>query len=264
MSTRIKPKKKPKPKPKSKPKPKKKATPKRTLGCRFDPQDNRDMPFKASEITLPSAVNNLEYITPIKNQQHEGSCVGFAVTKGVEMAYWKKTLERSDLSERWAYENAKQNDEWPGNAYEGSSVRGGLKGVHKSGLCPENFWPYVPGKPGRPKSGAIKEAMKFKIKSYAKIVGMQDIKAAIFRNGVVVASAMVHDGWMNPNKKTAVIPYKPQYKDLGGHAFIIVGYNKNGFIVVNSWGTEWGKKGWAILNYQDAKLHLIDTWAFEI
>jgi C1A family cysteine protease len=251
--------------PKKKPaKPRKPKPRKKSLGCRFDPHDNRDMPFKAGKITLPSAVNNLEYITPIRNQQHEGSCVGFAVTKAVEMAYWKKTLKRSDLSERWAYEFAKQNDEWPGNNYEGSSVRGGLKGVHKAGLCPEALWPYVAGKPGRPKKAAIKEAAKFKIKSYKKIVGMQDIKAAVFRNGVVVASAMVHDGWMRPNKRTAVIPYKPKFKDLGGHAFIIAGYNKKGLIVVNSWGKGWGKKGWALLKNQDAKLHLIDTWTFEI
>jgi hypothetical protein len=35
----------------------------------------------------------------------------------------------------------------------------------------------------------------------------------------------------------------------GGHAVTIVGYNQDGFIIKNSWGTGWGDKGYAVISY---------------
>lgn len=231
-------------------------------GCRFDPYDNRDYKFKiATTIQLPNMVNNLEFITPIKDQGHCGSCVAFAVTKAVEMLYWQKTLKRNNLSERWAYEKAKTLDEWPGENYEGTSVRAGLKAAYKLGIPPERFWKYNPNRKGKPKPKAAKAAENFKIKKYERIKGILPTKIAIFQRGFVVASAMVHEGWYKAKRH---IPYKPKYGFLGGHAFLIVGYNKHGFIVVNSWGKKWGKKGHSILKYNDAHLHLIDAWTADI
>ena len=33
------------------------------------------------------------------------------------------------------YEMAKRNDEWAGSAYEGSSIRGAIKGFYRNGVC---------------------------------------------------------------------------------------------------------------------------------
>lgn len=35
----------------------------------------------------------------------------------------------------------------------------------------------------------------------------------------------------------------------GGHAVTIVGYNEDGFIIKNSWGSGWGDRGYAIISY---------------
>ena len=49
----------------------------------------------------------------------------------------------------------------------------------------------------------------------------------------------------------AVIERSPRSRSLGGHAFAIVGYNEVGFLVQNSWGTRWGRGGFATLPYDD-------------
>jgi C1A family cysteine protease len=50
------------------------------------------------------------------------------------------------------------------------------------------------------------------------------------------------------------MPYPNTSKErvLGGHAVLIVGYNKNRnvFIVRNSWGTGWGEGGYFYMPFQ--------------
>jgi hypothetical protein len=55
-----------------------------------------------------------------------------------------------------------------------------------------------------------------------------------------------------------------QPKDPGGHAFALVGYNERGFVVQNSWGPDWGSKGFALLPYADWVNHGSDAWVFTL
>jgi len=47
---------------------------------------------------------------------------------------------------------------------------------------------------------------------------------------------------------------------LGGHAFALIGYNSDGFVVQNSWGADWGWHGFAILPYDDWVENSSDAW----
>ena len=235
-------------------------------GCKFDPFDERDWGFRATtdDIPLPRSVDNRKHISSIKNQGAEGSCVGFAVAKGVETVLGKSINGRfENMSERWAYEKAKTHDEWPGNNYEGSSVRGGLKAAHKVGICLEKFWPYKPNRRGKPSSQASTNAKEHLVLSYARVRGIDNIKRAIYENGIVVSAALVHEGWFRP-RNNGVIPLKKGFDILGGHAFALVGYGGRGFWVANSWGMRWGKKGFGVLLFNDAKLHLVDAWTIQM
>jgi len=40
---------------------------------------------------------------------------------------------------------AKRNDEWEGTAYEGSSLRGAIKGLYQNGVCTDATAPDKPG-----------------------------------------------------------------------------------------------------------------------
>ena len=55
--------------------------------------------------------------------------------------------------------------------------------------------------------------------------------------------------------KSGIMPMpEKKEKDLGGHAVLIVGYDrtKKMFIVRNSWGAEWGDKGYFYMPYEYA------------
>jgi hypothetical protein len=50
----------------------------------------------------------------------------------------------------------------------------------------------------------------------------------------------------------------------GCHAFAIIGYNREGFILQNSWGTTWGTKGCAVLAYEDLLENAMDCWVAQL
>lgn len=232
-------------------------------GLRFDPYDARDKTFLAPPRILPKHIDNREECTPVRNQGKEGSCTGQALVAIAEMLYWRKLGSPPDLSERWAYEKAKLYDEWEGTDYEGSSIRGAVKAWAKLGIPPEEYWPYNPNNPGKPKEDADKKAKEYPIAKYERCQGIDNIKHAIHYRGCVIAGISVHDGWYDGKE---IIPYKPENTPQGGHAIAFVGYNDDReiFWIKNSWGKEWGKEGFAGVTYKDALVNLMDVWMVSI
>lgn len=55
------------------------------------------------------------------DQGNEGSCVGFSESRAMSL------LNRTRYDGRWLYKEAQKIDEWPGENYEGTSVRAGFE-----------------------------------------------------------------------------------------------------------------------------------------
>jgi len=61
------------------------------------------------------------------------------------------------------------------------------------------------------------------------------------------ADAVLADKWL-------VGPIDDDKDNYGGHAVTIVGYTEHGFWIKNSWGTDWGAGGYALVNWDFHKL----------
>jgi hypothetical protein len=61
------------------------------------------------------------------NQGEEGACVGFGISRLTSQ------LNRKTYDGFWLYHEAKKVDEWPGEDYDGTSVRAGLDILRKVG-----------------------------------------------------------------------------------------------------------------------------------
>jgi hypothetical protein len=210
----------------------------------------------------------------ILDQENEGACTGFGLACVVNYLLWTRHVASgtrkafTDVSARMLYELARRYDEWPGERYEGSSCRGALKGWHKHGVCADELWPY---KGKGPKAGWDVDAVARPLGVYYRIErkSVVDLLAAIAEIGAIYVSAGVHDGWDRVQASTRAkelahdglpeIPW-PKSSERGGHAFAIVGYNKRGFVVQNSWGEGWGASGFAVLPYGDWVEHGDDAW----
>ncbi|MEZ6021649.1 MAG: C1 family peptidase [Planctomycetota bacterium] len=162
---------------------------------------------------------------------------------------------------------ANRHDRWPGQAYEGSSVRGAIKGWHKHGVCQETEWPYRPGESGRLTRQRVEAARRCPLGAYFRIEKrVSDVMCALLEGRAVLASAATHAGWDHP--RAGRIRFDGAIDGEQGHAFAIVGYNAEGFLVQNSWGRTWAHvqgpdhsyPGTAIWTFEDFEANVWDLW----
>jgi hypothetical protein len=264
----------------------------RALDVRPDRIDLRDYPYRPPLVSLPDQWPPpawIEKFLPeyaadkmVLNQGNEGACTGFGLSAVINYLKWERwklaQLNKEpplphpeQVSPRMLYQNARLYDEWKGEDYEGSSCRGAMKGLLKHGVCSGKLWPYGTDKrPGGPKSGWQEDAALTPLGAYYRIETdwIVALQAAIREVHAIYVSASAHDGWdkLKAGKPTiddAMIA-PPHSKERGGHAFALVGYRSDGFIVQNSWGSDWGFQGFAILPYEDWLENGYDAWVLAL
>src|SRR5688500_14607940 len=240
---------------------------KRVFDVRRDTLDFRDKMYVPTLIEVPTErelQRYREHRIPILNQGYEGACTGYGLATVVNylLTTRKVVSDCTPVSPRMLYELAKRYDEWPGEAYSGSSARGAMKGWHKHGVCSDSLWAYEKDVNLSVLNNArVADAARRPLGAYYR-VNHQDVVAmhtALAEVGVLYATATVHEGWSTITSK-GLIKWTGKQRILGGHAFAIVAFDERGFWIQNSWGTDWGRKGFGLISYDDWLLHATDVW----
>ena len=200
----------------------------------------------------------------VLDQLNEGACTGFALAAAIDLLngrWGRKDKVRSKM----LYEMAKRFDEWPGEGYSGSSLRGAIRGWSHNGVCTESAWPYQNAEnPDDLTVGRAKEARLNTVGAYYRLrPNVSDYHCALNETGVVVVSAKIHQGWFNSLDSDGCVT-KGEEIPGAGHAFALVGYTSNGFCVQNSWGKTWGNNGTCIWTYEDWAENIMDGWVFRL
>lgn len=267
----------------------------RTFDTRLDRLDLRDRVYQPPLRTLPDQYPGVDQADTvfacyaqnkmILDQGNQGACTGFGLAAVINYLLFKDHLQQSGIdlhnpassdrmssqagldskkvSPRMLYNMAKIYDEWPGEEYEGSSCRGAMKGWHRHGVCRESTWPYTVDDKARPADNWAEEAAEQPLGAYYRVSkdSISDMQGAIYEVGAILCSSRIHSGWwFDVAQKSLPLIATTNVSPQGGHAFALVGYNRNGFIVQNSWGEEWGWKGFAVLPYADWLVNGMDAW----
>lgn len=211
------------------------------------PDDSRDWVAESiysSEIQLPLTLDHSILLQPIRNQGNQGSC---AAQTAACMKEWQELNDfgfNNYMSPQYIYNNRTNQDS------EGMFGRDVMRILSNKGCCSEEKYPYNKiEEPENIEDDVHLQAGKHKIKSYAQIKTMEGLKKALYLNGPCYISFPVynHSSTMwKPNKND---------KRQGGHAMTIVGYNKNSFIIRNSWGEYWGDNGYCYYPFTDWGCH---------
>ncbi|RLJ65089.1 peptidoglycan-binding protein [Sulfurisoma sediminicola] len=255
-----------------------------SLNVTPDATDLRDRPYQPPPVSLPQLFPEDADIRRfmgaytqaglVLDQGQEGACTGFGLACVVNYLRWRgagmpKKLE--SVSPRMLYQFARRYDEYEGEDYDGSSCRGALKGWYHNGVCVASRWPYEPGQDSLPLAGWDGDAVERTLGVYYRVEpkAITDLQAAIREVGAIFVSAYTHKGWdaIKPSAKPPakhadlpVIAYDGRPSRKGGHAFALVGFNRTGFVIQNSWGKDWGAGGFAVIGYADWLAHAMDAW----
>ena len=188
-----------------------------------DPRDQRFM--------LPRTYSLLPYrywITqPPLDQGDSPHCVGYS---GFRWLTSYPVLNQPGFSASQLYKRAQQHDEWPGDDYDGSSVRGLFKYLKSVGYVSEYRWGF----------------------------DADVVVDHVLSKGPVVVGTEWTKGMFMPDEEGYIDDFGGE--SAGGHAYLVTGASKirsNSFgrvgavRILNSWGEGWSDRGraWMSLDF---------------
>jgi C1A family cysteine protease len=224
-----------------------------------DLPDNRDLPYLAPHSilrALPPSVDLRPAFAkiPAYDQGQLGSCTANAIAGALQYDQNAQKEPKVMPSRLFIYYNERKI-EGTVQSDSGAMIRDGIKSVSKQGAPHETLWPYTIAKfKAKPSPAAYRDGLKHPAILYQRLTQTLDqLKGCLAAGFPFVFGFTVYESFESAAvAKSGDVPLPSQGEQvLGGHAVLAVGYDdsKQRFIVMNSWGTGWGKKGFFTMPY---------------
>lgn len=224
-----------------------------------DLPDARDYDYAAPLIRfprgLPSAVDLRSECPPVYDQGQLGSCTANAIGGAIEFDQRKQGTKEFVPSRLFIYYNERVMEDTV-NQDAGAQIRDGIKSVVKLGAPPESDWPYDIAKfTQKPPQQAYQDAIQDLVASYARVTqSLGQMQGCLASGYPFVFGFTVYESFESEAvASTGIVPMPASgERAVGGHAVVAVGYDdtKRTFIVRNSWGADWGDKGYFYMPYE--------------
>ncbi len=216
--------------------------------------------------TLPFQIDLRPFCPPIRNQGTMYSCVGWAV------GYGAMTIERA-LQNRWndpklianeassalyLFSNIKLEDD----CKRGARISDAVQFLVDEGNCLAREFDFdvnnceqevPPELRERAKQAAIQDYVTlFDAQAPQRLKVIKTLQALSWRKPVVVGME-VRRNFYQLRQAQYWWPEQGNTTPAGGHAMVVVGYDqgKQSFLLMNSWGTQWGDQGYIWVKYDD-------------
>lgn len=229
----------------------------RRYGWIPDVPDQRDHLYAAPPQylkALPPATDLRKACPPVYNQGELGSCTANAIAAAIEFDRLKQKLPDFVPSRLFIYYNERVI-EGTVSIDSGAMLRDGIKSVASAGACPEPEWPYDIAKFTRkPTAQCYKDAKLDRAVSYQSIIqDLNQMKGCLASGNPFIFGFTVYESFESDQVRQTGHASLPAWgeRPIGGHAVMAVGYDdaKQWFLIRNSWGLEWGMKGYFTLPY---------------
>jgi C1A family cysteine protease len=223
-----------------------------------DLPDIRDHLYSAplpTLLALPPAVDLRAGCPPVFDQGQLGSCTANAIANAHLFDQLKQQASAPFAPSRLFIYYNERVMEHSVRRDAGAMLRDGIKSIAKQGVCSETMWPYVIAKfAEEPPADCFRAALDHQAISYQRLVqSLTQMKGCLASGYPFVFGFTVYESFESMDvARSGVVPLPGAAESvLGGHAVLAVGYNdaEQRFVVMNSWGTSWGMRGYFTMPY---------------
>lgn len=185
---------------------------------------------------IPKSYSYIEHLPNVYDQGSRQTCVPHSISAFVDWYNGVNGIDK-DMSIDWIYDC--REDKNAG----GMSLKEALKYIKNIGYTTKRDYKNI-------KKGKYPELDKINI--YGVLGSAYAMQRSILLNGPFILALPVYDSsredfWNGGNFE-------------GGHAVACVGYNEEGLIIRNSWGSSWGSNGYCTLPYSQLN-KIYEAWA---
>lgn len=192
------------------------------LGCIKSELDGTEYKLSLPEnIKLPEEYTYIDTMPPVLDQGPTSQCVCYSVTSVMD---WK------------ANENRNTNQSC---GFDIDGLYSKRKDLTQNGMQIKEALHYI-----RHNFLSNRYNIKLEISRYSMVKSPDELKYALMVSGPCVAGMPVY-------QENIYSCFWNGNTFQGGHCITIVGYDKDGFIIRNSWGPQWADKGYILLPYGD-------------
>ena len=239
---------------------------------------------------LPEKVDSIRrYCAEIEDQGDIGSCTAHAVVGLVEYYARRRNDHSFQGSRLFVYKIARRIAGLDGDS--GAFIRSALGAVVICGVPPERYWPYTDDEEGydyEPDNFVFSAASNFQALSYFRYDPpahmpkdreklLRDLKDGLRQELPFALGFYGFPSFDHPDVVSGEIPLPSETENAAwGHAVMAVGYDdtksikhpvtgavsKGAFEIRNSWGLDWGDRGYGWLPYDYVRHYLAtDFWS---
>jgi hypothetical protein len=233
------------------------------------PNARRRAKRAAAGQSLPAKVDLRPFLTDVEEQVGY-SCVANAFAGAYEYLAKRHLGASADVSRLFIYFNARYNE---GDQDEdaGTTMQAAIDGLKEYGACHEDLWPNDEDAiTEEPDENAYSQASQFKIADAEFVETDLDLWRQTLAAGYPIAFSLnTFTSFDDASENRGRVPVpkrgEQEREEEGWHAMLCVGYldKDQMFIVRNSWGIEWGAKGYCYIPYRymmHADLNGQDSW----
>lgn len=225
--------------------------------------------------SLPLNVSLQKYAPTPKNQGQYGTCVGWATAYAARTIAYnlkngvlnKSLIDISAFSPSYVYNQISDD----ATCKSGTFIDDALGLIQEQGVPGINIFSYECNKKIEPVDREI--AALYKISGFKKLFDLGDLnkinpvrKSLSENKPVVIGMKCCTDSFQASMGKDVWDVKNGEVDPAFGHAMAVIGYDDNkyggSFLIMNSWGEEWGNGGFIWIRYDDFKR--FTKYAFEL
>lgn len=240
-----------------------------------------DGPRRSRNSTLSTKEDLRQWCSPIEDQGQLGSCTAHAGVGLYEYFERRAFGKYIDGSRLFLYKVTRNLLKWEGD--DGAYLRTTMGAMAMFGIVPEKYWPYQEHRFNEePSAFLYSYAQNFQALLYYRldVQGVsKDRLLERIKQHLRMGLPLIFGFTCYTSLDTGDhgnIPFPDRNEEVeGGHAVMAVGFDdrkeitncnnpkiktKGAILIRNSWGTEWGDKGYGWLPYEYVLAGIADDW----